>query len=260
MPSEDPSKGAAPPVHTRLTGWKEIATFFGKGVRTVQRWEKDVDLPVHRINTGGGEGVYALVAELERWQATAAGRAAAREPAEAGNGGGQPEPALAPSVGTTDQRAQPSVTRRRKWPWVVAGAVVATAVIGGILTYRRHAPTPTVDQPAQYKIEGNRLAIFDRAGRFLWDYPFEFPLAKEPNSTSWARDRAHEPVVFHDIDGDEQAEVLFTHDQRLVSVTAVCLLAGVGDGAPTACARVRFLVLPAGQDSRAARRWRNIAG
>ncbi len=31
----------------RLNGWKEIAAHFGKGVRTVQRWEKALGLPVH---------------------------------------------------------------------------------------------------------------------------------------------------------------------------------------------------------------------
>ena len=30
-----------------LTCWKEIAAFFGKGIRTVQRWEK-MGMPVHR--------------------------------------------------------------------------------------------------------------------------------------------------------------------------------------------------------------------
>jgi len=31
-----------------LSSWKEIAAFFGKGVRTVQRWEATLGLPVHR--------------------------------------------------------------------------------------------------------------------------------------------------------------------------------------------------------------------
>jgi hypothetical protein len=31
----------------RLNGWKEIAAYVGKGVRTVQRWEKAHGLPVH---------------------------------------------------------------------------------------------------------------------------------------------------------------------------------------------------------------------
>ena len=29
-----------------LNGWKEIANHLGKAVRTAQRWEQDLDLPV----------------------------------------------------------------------------------------------------------------------------------------------------------------------------------------------------------------------
>jgi len=31
-----------------LTSWKEIAAYLGKGVRTVQRWERDLGLPILR--------------------------------------------------------------------------------------------------------------------------------------------------------------------------------------------------------------------
>jgi len=31
-----------------LTCWKDIARYLGKGVRTVQRWERNFDLPVRR--------------------------------------------------------------------------------------------------------------------------------------------------------------------------------------------------------------------
>jgi hypothetical protein len=31
-----------------LGSWKEIAAYLGKGVRTVQRWEQEVGLPVSR--------------------------------------------------------------------------------------------------------------------------------------------------------------------------------------------------------------------
>jgi DNA-binding transcriptional regulator YiaG len=36
------------PGQQLLSSWKEIAAFFGKGVRTVQRWEITRGLPVHR--------------------------------------------------------------------------------------------------------------------------------------------------------------------------------------------------------------------
>lgn len=49
-----------------LTSWKEIAAYLGKGVRTVQRWEAEMGLPVRRP---GPERhiVIAFPAELDEW-------------------------------------------------------------------------------------------------------------------------------------------------------------------------------------------------
>jgi hypothetical protein len=50
-----------------LSGWKEIANYLRKGVRTVQRYEREQRLPVRRP-TGGPKGsVIATVAELDAW-------------------------------------------------------------------------------------------------------------------------------------------------------------------------------------------------
>lgn len=50
-----------------LNSWKEIATFLNRGVRTVQRWERELSLPVHRIGRGKRAPVYAQVSELKFW-------------------------------------------------------------------------------------------------------------------------------------------------------------------------------------------------
>ncbi len=49
-----------------LSSWKEIAAYLGKGVRTVQRWEVEMGLPVRRP---GPERhiVIAIPAELDAW-------------------------------------------------------------------------------------------------------------------------------------------------------------------------------------------------
>jgi hypothetical protein len=54
-----------------LNSWKEIAAYLDRGVRTVQRWEAQLRLPVHRIGTGKRSPVYAVVSELKFWLATA---------------------------------------------------------------------------------------------------------------------------------------------------------------------------------------------
>lgn len=53
-----------------LNSWKEIAAYLGRGVRTVQRWERDLGLPVHRIGKGRRSPVYATVTDLNFWIST----------------------------------------------------------------------------------------------------------------------------------------------------------------------------------------------
>ena len=60
-----------------LGSWKEIAAYLGKGVRTVQRWENDLGLPVRRPNGAAKGVVYAATDDLERWLAQRWGKRAA---------------------------------------------------------------------------------------------------------------------------------------------------------------------------------------
>jgi hypothetical protein len=58
------------PSSTRLellTSWKEIANFLGKGVRTVQRWEATLGLPVMRPADNRAGIVMARPSDLEAW-------------------------------------------------------------------------------------------------------------------------------------------------------------------------------------------------
>jgi|SRR5215472_4769741 len=50
-----------------LSGWKEIANYLGKGVRTVQRYECHLGLPVRRPAGKSRGSVVATKAELEAW-------------------------------------------------------------------------------------------------------------------------------------------------------------------------------------------------
>jgi len=57
----------APAQSGLLTSWKEIANYLGKGVRTVQRWERQFGLPVRRPNEKARGIVHATREELDRW-------------------------------------------------------------------------------------------------------------------------------------------------------------------------------------------------
>lgn len=50
-----------------LNGWKEIATYMGKGVRTAQRYEQQLGLPVRRLAGKSGGSVVATKAEIDAW-------------------------------------------------------------------------------------------------------------------------------------------------------------------------------------------------
>ena len=57
---------SAMPTGTYLTTWKEIASYVGKSVRTVQRWERDLGLPVRR-GRSGKTVLLAVTSELDEW-------------------------------------------------------------------------------------------------------------------------------------------------------------------------------------------------
>jgi hypothetical protein len=54
-----------------LSSWKDIARYMGKGVRTVQRWEHHLGLPVRRPNGASHKSAVLLDrSELDAWLAT----------------------------------------------------------------------------------------------------------------------------------------------------------------------------------------------
>jgi hypothetical protein len=50
-----------------LTSWKDIAAYLGKGIRTVQRWEDELGLPVRRPKQGLKSAVFAVPEEIDAW-------------------------------------------------------------------------------------------------------------------------------------------------------------------------------------------------
>ena len=56
------------PSDRRLDSWKEIATYLGRDVTTVQRWERQEGMPVHRHVHHKRGSVSALSSELDAWR------------------------------------------------------------------------------------------------------------------------------------------------------------------------------------------------
>jgi hypothetical protein len=51
----------------RLDGWKQLAAYLARDVRTIQRWEHALGLPVHRAPGLEKPHVFALRAEVDAW-------------------------------------------------------------------------------------------------------------------------------------------------------------------------------------------------
>ncbi len=50
-----------------LSGWKDIANYMGRGVRTVQRYERELGLPIRRPAGKVSGSVIATKVEIDAW-------------------------------------------------------------------------------------------------------------------------------------------------------------------------------------------------
>jgi Tol biopolymer transport system component len=98
--------GTADRRRERLDSWKQIAAYLERGVTTVQRWEQEEGLPIHRLPHAKKGSVFAFKSELDAWH-TARARTA-----------------LTPVEQEVRQEQEPpaSLNRRR---WAAAGIVGA---------------------------------------------------------------------------------------------------------------------------------------
>lgn len=232
MSVPDPSPNAE---SARLNGWKDIANYLGKGVRTVQRWEKQYGLPVRRIGEDGGDIVFAYVREIDewlrRWEKARAERQGTEEADSAADFGeavatalpAEPAPApIAPPLADAPAAAvngrapelfpspspsstpHPAATRRVS----VSTMVLAAVALGAIALVVAWAWQATPPNPASWRVEAQHLVTFDSAGRELWRYrfwrqvsPASFPTV--PENGAWST-----PVTIVDLEGDGTNEVL----------------------------------------------------
>jgi tetratricopeptide (TPR) repeat protein len=175
----------------RLDSWKEIAAFFGRDERTVNRWEKELGLPVHRLPGTKGR-VYAFTDELSDWLATP--RSAGDTLPDSGATSPLETPASSISVVTgrppaadSSSPAQPetALASSRKPGWLLAGALVVMIALALILFHQpnlglrstgphNHAATNSSDSPRgvvqasspAHSPEAEQLYL---QGRYYWN-------------------------------------------------------------------------------------------
>ena len=206
-----------------LDGWKNIADYLGKSVRTAQRWRQEFGMPVHRLGGREGENVFAFRSELEAWRRQASwlsGLAAAEQEADRVRAG-------EPSALSEGWRPY-----RRAWLLGGTGTILILAVLAyaGWAALERNATlrtqTPasiavTDRQPARWIVVGDEFRFYSAAGHLLWTYapgpalhvgryeghtdPDSIP---PPEGQAFAGTNHHTPVAIADFDRDGSREVL----------------------------------------------------
>lgn len=130
---DTPAPGAGP--GQRLDSWKEIAGYLKRHVTTVQRWEKQEGLPVHRHVHDKLGSVYAYTFELDDWWRSSA-KQVEHEEAETQppSLGGEPEHlADGEAVFAGSPPAPRRLTSRLRWTGFAPAAFLAVAVMVGLL-------------------------------------------------------------------------------------------------------------------------------
>ncbi len=127
----------------RLMGWKAIAAYLGRDIRTVHRWELAENLPVHRLQHQRQGSAYAYRSELDEWRrrhSVEPEPAVLPAPAVLAPPDAMPAPdagslsAAAPAVAPLKQVA------RRRWPvFVVVGTLLIA--LGVVLAIVLNGPT-----------------------------------------------------------------------------------------------------------------------
>lgn len=107
-----------------LESWKDIAAYLRTSVRTVQRWEEQNGLPVHRVMREKRAAIFAHPHELDAWLAQRTVT---------------PTPPAAESPQAAPVAPPPVAPRRPLWP---AGLVLTGLLVALALAFVRHSPPP----------------------------------------------------------------------------------------------------------------------
>ena len=204
------------PSLDRLDGWKEIAAYMRRSVRTVQRWESQLGLPVHRFGTGQTESLYAIPAELDAWvlRTTSTRRAQTDEPMNghradstdglASGGPGDPAPDDAPLK--SPRAGRPFLL------WIGVAIVAMAAVLAAFqLGWPRPLYTPSpgsagrrsAAEPRTLAVDGRALVFRGADGREVARHQFDDGIEELQTPDELAR---HTAIA--DLDGDGKMEII----------------------------------------------------
>jgi hypothetical protein len=145
-----------------LNGWKDIAAYVGKSVRSLQRWERELGFPTRRIKTpDGGQIVFASRREIDAWrrsQSSLTEMAAVSEAIDT--------PTLPLPVGPGSAvAARPSIWRSRaNWLLITTAGILVVGFLFYSGSRSVRASTVSVD------VASRSIRGLDAAGRATWTF------------------------------------------------------------------------------------------
>jgi hypothetical protein len=123
-----------------LSSWKEIASYLRINIRTAQRWEKRLALPVHRMDKLDKTYVFAYADEIDKWFEEKIQK---------------------------EKISKKSFLKNKK---LIISAIFLIFLVSIIMLISTKFPNQGNQIPSGFKIRNSRLIIFNSAGKKLWNY------------------------------------------------------------------------------------------
>ncbi len=187
----------------RLDGWKEISNYLGRDVRTCQRWEGELELPVYRVKQDSIRSkVFSYTTEIDEWFSLTL-------------------------KNHNDVRKWNGI---KKWLVPVLLILIMVFVFFGFFSFvfsRKDHSVSFSDagsNPVRWDIKGSQIVIYDVQDHFLWtkninnSTPQESYYFIEQSSSAtvlWInKQNNRNKIILEDIDNDSKNEVLcyFNHE------------------------------------------------
>jgi TolB-like protein len=143
----------------RLDSWKEIADYLNREVRSVQRWEAERGLPIHRLPGRGRAVVFAYTAELDKWM-KGGGEAESESQSEStlsSAGASSTLPAGGEAGARRTSISSGSRLANRIWPTLAVVLILAVACL--VAVYARRGQAPPLAKRSEPGTEAGRLML-----------------------------------------------------------------------------------------------------
>jgi len=177
-------------LQVRFSTWKEIAVYLDCGVRTCQRWERKLGLPVHRLDPDSSQTrVFAYKSELDEW--------------------------LKKDLRTKFSRTNNSIKKAKYFLLLIPAALLFMIVLLNM--------NPGSSVPFNFDIKGSSLLILNEKNSELWSFDTGLSnLCSEENYRGHFQEKRRKEndvlgmphLMIKDLDKNGKKEVLFTTQTR----------------------------------------------